>query len=279
MSVDNYKREISMRRLICAVAFITAASPVFGAQEVDDDGSYRMLLSAGVGRFIGDYGQAEDTTLDVLSLNARWYLSRAELQLSVPYLSIDGGADVRFVDGQPVGGGGDSVTNDQRKESGLGDVVLRAEYYLRTGTGTTPWIIGLIRLKLPTGNESRGLGSGATDVEAGIGLIQRHGPINWMADVGYTFVGSDAGLDVRNELRMGGGASMPFGEDERSSTYVYFENRTNRFDGSDDRRSIAIGAGTSLGGARRLRLSASTFFGLTDSTENAGLYLTIGYRY
>ncbi len=268
-----------MRRLICAVAFITAASPALGAQEIDDDGSYRMLVSAGVGRFTGDYGQAEETTLDVLSLNTRWYFNRAEIQISLPYLSIDGAADVTWVDGQPIAVGGDSVSDDQRKESGLGDVVLRGEYYLRTGTSTSPWIIGLIRLKLPTGNEARGLGSGATDVETGIGLIQRHGPINWLADVGYTFVGSPAALDAKNELRLGAGASMPFGKDERSNSYVYLENRTNRFSGSADRRSIAVGVSTSLTKARRLRLSASMFFGLSDSAEDVGLYLTFGRRF
>lgn len=268
-----------MRRLICAVAFITAASPAWAAQASGDDGSYRMLLSAGVGRFTGDYGEDEKTTLDVLSVNARWYLSRAELQISLPYLSIDGSADVSFIDGQPVVVGGDSRRDDRHRESGLGDVVLRGEYYLLTGTSTSPWVIGLLRVKLPTGDEDKGLGSGATDVETGIGLIQRQGPINWLADVGYIFVGSAAGLDPKNELRLGVGASVPFGQDERHSSYVYLENRTNRFAGSDDRRSIAVGVGTSLDAAKRLRLSGSLFFGLTDSTEDVGIYLTLGRRY
>jgi hypothetical protein len=261
------------------VAFIIAASPALAAQEVADDGSYRMLLSAGMGRFTGDYGQAEKTTLDVLSLNARWYLNRAEIQISLPYLRIDGGADVSWVDGQPIAVGGASVPDDQRKESGLGDVVLRGEYYLRTGTSTSPWIIGLIRLKLPTGNDNRGLGSGATDVETGIGLIQRHGPINWLADVAYTFVGSAGGLDPKNQLRLGAGASMPFGKDDRNNSYVYLENRTSRFSGSDDRRSIAVGVSTALNAAKRIRLSASMFFGLSESAEDVGIYLTFGRRY
>jgi hypothetical protein len=267
-----------MRRLICSALFITVASHVWGAQEVEDDGSYRMLVSAGVGRFTGDYGEAEKTTLDVLSLNARWYFDRAEVQISVPYLSIDGSADVTFVDGQPVTVGGDSDSDERRKESGVGDVVLRGEYYLRTGTQTSPWVIGLLRVKLPTGSEAKGLGSGATDVETGIGLIQKHGPISWLADVSYIFVGNADERDAKNEVRVGAGVSMPFGRNDRNSSYVYFENRTNRFDGPD-RRSIAVGLSTSLGDAKRLRLSASTFFGLSDSSEDVGIYLTMGYRY
>jgi hypothetical protein len=268
-----------MRRIIWAVALIAAVVPAMGAQEVEDDGSYRMYLGAGVGRFTGDYGETEKTTLDVLSLNARWYLDRAELQISLPYLRIDGSADVTFVDGQPVAVGGGSTPGVEREESGIGDVVLRGEYYLRTGTSTSPWIMGLLRVKLPTGDEDKGLGSGSTDVEAGIGLIQRQGPINWLADVGYTFVGNTAGVETRNELRLGGGISVPFGENERHNSYVYFENRTHRFRESEDRRSIALGVSTALTEAKRVRLSASVFLGLTDSSEDIGAYLTAGRRF
>src|SRR6185369_1469020 len=68
-----------MRRFLCAATSLLAACAAVSAEKTDDDGSYRMLLSTGVGRFSGDYGQEENTTLDVLSFNARWYLKRAEL--------------------------------------------------------------------------------------------------------------------------------------------------------------------------------------------------------
>lgn len=266
-----------MLRLACAVAFLTAMIHPLLAQEVEDDGSYNMFFSAGLGRFTGDYGEDEDTTLDVLSVNARRYFTRGEVQLSVPYLSVDGDG-VRFVDDRPVAIPG-AAPGGQDKESGLGDVVLRGEYYVRTGSRTSPWLIALLRLKLPTGNDDRGLGTGATDVEAGVGWIRRHGPVNWLADVGYTFVGGSAGLDPRNVWRMGAGLSVPFGVNERNNTYAYLENRTSRFDDSEDRRSLALGVGTALDEAKRMRLSASAFLGLSDTAEDWGLYLTLGYRH
>ena len=77
-----------------------------------------------------------------------------------------------------------------------------------------------------------------------------------MADAGYIFVGNSSGLDTDNEVRLGGGASIPIGEEGRRSSYVYLENRTHRFDGPD-RRSIAVGFSTDMTQSRRLRLSAS----------------------
>jgi hypothetical protein len=137
----------------------------------------------------------------------------------------------------------------------------------------------VVRLKLPTGNENRGLGTGATDVELGIDLLQRHGALNWLFDAGYTLVGNSLGSKPRNVLRLGGGVSVPFGIDERSSGYVYLENRTNRYKNTDDQRSLAVGVSTSLDDAKRLRVSGSLFFGLSDSTEDLGVYLTVGRRY
>ena len=264
-----------MRRLVFAVAMLVAISPLSQANETQDDGAFSWFLNAGAGRFEGDYGLPEDTIVDVLNVSARWYLPRAEVQLSVPYLRIDGPADIIIIGGQPVAvpGGGDS-----RTESGLGDIVLQGEYYLRTAIESGPWVIGLLRFKAPTGNEDRGLGTGAADVEAGIGLIQRHGPVNWLADVGYTWVGSSSAFDLRNVLRLGAGVAMSFGPNDRHSSYLYLENRTNMVKGSDDRRSLALGLGTSLDQAQRVRVSAAVFIGLSDTAEDVGVYLTLGRR-
>lgn len=264
-----------MRRFVLALAILVATTTASHAYETEDDGSYNWFLNAGVGRFKGDFGLPEDTTFDMLNLSARRYFSRGTLQLSVPYLRIDGPADIVVVGGQPlaVPGAGDS-----RTESGLGDLVIQGEYYLRTGTPSSPWIIGLLRVKAPTGDETRGLGTGAADLEAGIGLIQAHGPVHWLADVGYTLVGSSPEFELRDVLRLGGGVAMSFGANNRYESYLYLDNRSNMVKGEEDRRSLALGLGTSLDPAQRTRIAASVFFGLSDTAEDFGFYLTLGRR-
>ena len=269
-----------MRRFVCALACMIAASQGWAEDAVEDDGTYRVLVTTGVGRFTGYYGEEERTTVDVVNLNNRWYFDRAEVQVSVGYLRIDGPADIIFVDGQPIEIGDGSAPGESRTESGFGDVTLRGEYYLHSGTSTSPWIIGELRVTLPTGDEEKGLGTGATDIEMGLSFIQRFGRINWLADAGYTFVGkSGDGPDPKNQLRLGAGASVPFGKDQRHSYYVYIENRTSRFSDSEDKRTVSAGASTAFTQAKRVRLSASVYFGLTDSTEDVGLYVSLGRRY
>jgi hypothetical protein len=264
-----------MGRFVFAAAMLVAISPVSQANETGDDGSFNWFLDAGAGRFEGDFGLPEDTTIDVLNLSARRQLPRGAVQLSVPYLRIDGPADIVVIGGQPVAVPG---AGDSRTESGLGDLMLQGEYYLRTGTESSPWVIGLLRFKAPTGDETRGLGTGAADVEAGIGLIQRHGPVHWLADVGYTWVGSSSEFELRDVLRLGAGVAMSFGPNDRHNSYVYLENRTNMVKGSDDRRALALGVGTSLDEAQRVRVSASLFIGLSDTAEDLGFYVTLGRR-
>ena len=266
-----------MRRSWSAVAVLFfIGSPLWAQESREDDGrAYRRSLNLGVGRFEGEYGLPAETTFDVLNFNARWYLPRGQLQVSAPYLRLAGPAGVQLVAGQPVvvpvGG------EERREESGFGDTVLQGEYYLRTGSTTSPWVIGRLRLKLPTGDEDKRLGTGAADVEIGVGLVRQYGTFNWLADFGYTVVGSSSSYDLENVFRVGTGVSRAFGE--RTSGYVYLENRTNAVERSDDRRSFILGVERSLAAAQRLRLSVSMFVGLTDATEDLGLYLNLGRRY
>ena len=63
---------------------------------------------------------------------------------------------------------------------------------------------------------------------------------------------------------------MPFGVDERNNTYAYLENRTSRFEGSEDRRSLAVGVGTALDEAKRMRVSAFRVFRIERHTPKIG---------
>jgi hypothetical protein len=262
--------------LICLLAVSETA--LADTDTTDHDAGNDVRIDVGIGRFEGKYGLDDTTTVDLLNITGRWYLPRGELQVSLPYLRIDGPADIRFVGGQPATGPGTGL-DGQRTESGIGDVVLRGDYYLMRGTTTRPWVIGLLRVKLPTGDEDKGLSTGATDVEAGVGLIQRVGRVDVLADAGYTWVGSTSDFDLRNVVRLGAGASMPFGPSNSNSAYLYVENRTNTIKGNSDRQLLSVGASTSLGEQLRTRVTASLFFGLSSTAEDFGVYVATGHRF
>ena len=107
--------------LICLLAVSETA--LADTDTTDHDAGNDVRIDVGIGRFEGKYGLDDTTTVDLLNITGRWYLPRGELQVSLPYLRIDGPADIRFVGGQPATGPGTGL-DGQRTESGIGDVVL-----------------------------------------------------------------------------------------------------------------------------------------------------------
>jgi hypothetical protein len=278
MSIGGNARKIG--HLVVAASAIGHGSSYAQDDDLsDDDGSYDWFVSTGIGRFSGDYDLPDDTAIDVLNFEGRRYFPRGEVRVSVPYVRVEGPADVRFVGGQAVGLPLQLVAEGTRRETGLGDIVLRGDYYLHRGTSSSPWVIGVLRIKLPTGDEGKGLSTGEIDVEAGISYIRRVGNINWLADFGYTVVGSMPDYALDDVIRIGGGLAVPFGPDEDRSFYAYLENRSHLVGGFEDRRSLATGVEVPLDDAGRLRMTGSVFVGLTDTAEDYGVYVTFGQRY
>lgn len=91
-------------------------------------------------------------------------------------------------------------------ESGIGDVRIGAEYFIEKNT-----IIfkGAVDLKLPTGEEDDGLGTGSTDLGLSLTGRKREGDIGFNATAGYIIRGdaSPNGIDVDygNVLTLVGG--------------------------------------------------------------------------
>jgi hypothetical protein len=69
---------------------------------------------------------------------------------------------------------------------GLGDIGLSAKALLREEGQLAPAIAGRFALKLPTGDESRALGSGEVDVALGVALEKTFGPVRLYFNTGLT---------------------------------------------------------------------------------------------
>ncbi|MCC5861529.1 MAG: transporter [Gammaproteobacteria bacterium] len=261
-------------------------------------------LDLTVGRFEGEYGLEETTRYDVVAAGLRWYFPRFELQVSVPFVSLEGPGDIRLIGGQPVPGFGGFQPGapfrppglpglpggapeppppeeivETRRESGLGDISLQGEVYLLEGSEIAPWVIGLVRIKTPTGDEDRGLGTGKTDFELGVSLIQSFGRTSLFADAGYTWIGKDDEAALRDVVRLGVGVSLALDAGSRHAISMYFENRVNAVRGLEDQRTLAGSVSTRFGDEQRLRLTATGFAGLSDSTEDWGATLRLGYLF
>ena len=77
----------------------------------------------------------------------------------------------------------------EENSHGFGDSVVGTKFVFVRETNNVPGIAGSFELKLPTGDESKGLGTGELDYDIRLRAQKTFGWFTGIANVGYTFVG------------------------------------------------------------------------------------------
>jgi hypothetical protein len=122
-----------------------------------------------------------------------------------------GGSDDGGGSGGGGGGGSDDDFADNRDVQGIGDATLSLAWGFRDISGTRLYADFTARTRLPTGDESRGLGRGMTDYAAltEIGWDGDHGGVFVMG--GRQFLESNATSPRRDVWQASGGGWMNIG--------------------------------------------------------------------
>jgi len=170
-------------------------------------GNAAAQVTVGIGAeyTTGTYGTSETTDTTYIPFIFKYETGPWVLKATVPYIRISGPANV-------IGAGAERVTlpggtAGRRTESGLGDVVASAFYNLaderRAGIGLD---VG-VKVKLPTADEQRGLGTGELDYAVQADFFKPFGDITAFGSLGYRIYGDPPGLDLRNVAYYAIGAS------------------------------------------------------------------------
>jgi len=154
-------------------------------------------------RVIPSFGSSDldnGVQLDLATLPVTLILrsERVSLRATLPYLQVTteipvyylGGPNLRF----PVGG-------QTIHEEGPGDLVLTPSVLISRGGLQKPWIWGGVRLKVPTADEDKRLGTGQIDYGPTVGLLQPAGDrLLLYASARYDVRGDPPGIDLHNTL-------------------------------------------------------------------------------
>lgn len=181
-----------MNKKILAAAVLAAGSGVAMAQ----DGA--LTASAGAEYTSGDYGLGEKTQITSFSLAAKYETGRWAYRASLPYIRINGPSSV-------VGSGEGGVTlpgqaGARRSASGFGDLVL-AGSYLALYDRAAPFFLDLgAKVKLGTGDETNGLGTGEEDFSLQAEAFKPYGAFTPFAMLGYRWYGDPEGIDLKNAV-------------------------------------------------------------------------------
>src|SRR2546423_5927557 len=168
----------------CALAFgMGAVSFSYAA----DDAELRLGVGADYSR--GSYGTGSQSSTFSIPFTARYELDRWTYKVTVPWLEVKAPADVVPGVGRVDNSGKPKKRNfaGTKTESGLGDIVGAATYELWYDDNLERGLDLTGRVKLPTADAGKGLGTGSTDFGLQADTYRTFAPLPLFAAGGPTF--------------------------------------------------------------------------------------------
>ena len=267
-----------MRSFTLTVGLALALHMAGPASAAEDEWVWR--LSSSFNYLKGDYGTHDDTEIMYVPVTLGAQFERFKLGVTVPYLRqtsqnvVLTGGGVAASKKQPA-----TTSTGKRTEDGLGDVLLRTSYVVLEESEERPLLPEIepySKIKFPTADEDKGLGTGEFDETIGVDLskafLERASGYLTLA---YTFVGSPHGADLRDSFAWSVGAAYavthPF------SIFAFLDGATAIARGQDDPLELRVGAEYRL--ARFLKLNGSAMAGFTNGSADYGFTAGLALRY
>jgi len=250
-----------MRSLWAACAFALAAA-AYGAEG-------ELSAGAGANYSTGKYGDSTPTRIWSIPFMARYETDRWTLKLTVPYLRVTSPANV--IPG--VGRFDDSGRLRRRRaagattESGLGDAVATASYTAYYDNAAKRGIDLTGKVKLPTADADKGLGTGSTDESVQVDVYQTQDRFTVFADIGYTFFGHSDFVQLDDALYYGLGFSEKL--DAVNSLGVSYDARQRVTPGGAPQRELTAFWNRRMD--RSTRLQAYVLKGFADGSPDWGI--------
>lgn len=225
----------------------------------------------------GSYGTGTNTTIVYVPLSIQRLFRDGDVALVVPMVSVTGDGSVTLLSGVPnrrttVG----TATGARVTQVGLGDLVLRGRYYALDQADWWPTVALIARLKIPTAQSGRGLGTGKPDEGFGIESSRTLGE-KWVifVDAGFTFIGKPAGFNLRNQWNYDVGLGYYF--TKALTLSVYYEEYRAVTQGNQNPQDVLISLNYDW--SPRMSFNASTQVGLSDGAPDYALSAGISVKY
>lgn len=214
----------------------------------------------------GDYGFTTDTEMISVPLNVGYDSANWLLRLTVPWVNVKGPATV--VNGSAT------ARPTTSSESGIGDTFVTATR--RVGeVGGGVHVDVTARVKLPTADDGRGLGTGEFDYYGQIDLYRTFGSITPFATLGYRSLGDNAIYVLKDGPYAAAGAHFRASDATVISTSFDWRERLNAT--TDHSMEAAVYVTHDFD--RRWQVMAYALKGMTNASPDFGGGLQVNYRF
>lgn len=255
----------AVRKGLASLMALVAWSLPFVGEAVADDASFTATV--GLDYSTGKYGSTARTDILYVPVIIKYSSGPSLLKLTVPYLSMTSpsGGTLIGVDenGLPIFSG----TGERVTESGLGDAVLS---YIHTviEEPKNGFLLDLgAKVKFPTADEDKGLGTGKIDYAAFIDLYRLAGAWTPFATLGYKVLGDPAGLELRDVWY--GTLGVSYRLSDRNSIGAMWDLRQRSHSDGDPVNELTGYWVHKLGGGWKTQTYAVT--GFSDASPDVGV--------
>jgi len=243
-----------MRSLVVLPALLLASAAIAADGE--------LSAGAGIDYSKGDYGTGSETKILSIPFMARYDSDPWKLKLTVPYLRVTGEGEVI-----PGIGRTNRGRRSETTESGIGDTVLAATYGALYEPQSKFGLDLTAKLKLPTGDEHRGLGTGSVDETLQAELYKSIEQITVFGTFGYTFFGHSDVVALENAAHAELGAMTRLNATDSVGASLYGRQRV--VEGGSPQRELTFFWNRRV--AKAQRLQAYFLLGLADGSPDVGL--------
>ncbi|MFA5372395.1 MAG: hypothetical protein WC298_10545 [Sideroxydans sp.] len=261
-----------MRRFnIGKLLFLIVGGALSGAAYAGEAANFSM--GVGLDYSSGKYGSSSTTETTSIPVHALYESGDWSLKMTVPYLFVTGDGSV-IVSGGSGGRRGRSTiatttTTARTTQSGLGDVVALANYYLVTSESGDSGLDVAGRIKFGTASET--LGSGKNDYAAQLSTYTTFGDLSPSLMLGYEVLGSSAALPLDNVVYGSVGAGYAFSKQTHAGAEYWYAQRASAT--GYEQREVSLYANTRVG--RDTYLRAYVMQGLSDGSPDNGYGLSL----
>lgn len=235
--------------------------------------SQSVEFSTGIDFSSGDYGDTSDTKILYLPVSVAYRSGAWKTKLTVPWVQIEGpGGVVGAGDGGiVVGGSGASAVT---KESGIGDTWLSVTRSLASVPAEVGFVDLVAKVKFPTANEKKGLGTGETDYTLQADFFKSMGQWTPMASVAYKIKGDPSGTKIDDVWYLSGGADFKYSETINVGATLDHQQASTR--DADD--SLELFGYVGVRTAPQWSVMGYSYFGLSEGSPDYGVGFQIKHR-
>jgi hypothetical protein len=226
----------------------------------------------------GDYGGSTTTDFLYIPVDVKYKQDMFALKLTIPYVSTSNDGGNVIISGSSVlaveSDGTESETDNT--ESGLGDIIFYGTYFLYEGSEEQPLfpMIDLTgKIKFPTADETKGLGTGEIDYSIETDLTWVTGQTALFGTVGYRIQGNPDEYELSNVFY--GGVGFAYQVDYNLSGGLMYDIKEASFDNGSGISEATLYMNYKFNEAVKTLVYA--YKGFSDGSPDYGVGLTLTY--